>query len=64
MKRSTADGGASQAEMAHLREQLEEAHKRLGNMEVTTSSPPLALQPLLRKTCEIELTISEAEKQM
>ncbi|CAJ0942534.1 unnamed protein product, partial [Mesorhabditis belari] len=64
MKRSTADGGASRAEMEHLREQLEEAHKRLGNMEINSSATPLALQPLLRKTCEIELAVSEAEKQM
>ncbi|CAJ0578836.1 unnamed protein product, partial [Mesorhabditis spiculigera] len=63
IKRSSQADGVSHAEMESLKEQLEEAHKRLGNMEVSGSATPLALQPLLRKTWEIEQTISESEKQ-
>uniref|UniRef100_A0A1I7XQS0 SOAR domain-containing protein n=1 Tax=Heterorhabditis bacteriophora TaxID=37862 RepID=A0A1I7XQS0_HETBA len=60
-KRSTADGGISQVEMDNLRVQLEEAERRLeqnGN-----GSTLLALQPLLRKTCENEMTFLERQRQ-
>ncbi|KAJ1365524.1 Stromal interaction molecule 1 [Parelaphostrongylus tenuis] len=60
-KRSIAEAGVSQNEVNHLRVQLEAAERRLE--ENCASNTPLALQPLLRKTCEIEMTYLEKQKQ-
>ncbi|CAJ0597873.1 unnamed protein product [Cylicocyclus nassatus] len=60
-KRSTADGEVSQTEVDSLRVQLEEAERRLE--ENGTGGVPLALQPLLRKTCEVEMAFLEKQKQ-
>ncbi|WKX99918.1 hypothetical protein Q1695_014635 [Nippostrongylus brasiliensis] len=60
-KRSTTDGGISQHEVDNLRVQLEAAERRLE--ENGMGGTPLALQPLLRKTCEIEMAFLEKQKQ-
>ncbi|EYC32314.1 hypothetical protein Y032_0003g1509 [Ancylostoma ceylanicum] len=60
-KRSTSDGGVSQVEVDNLRVQLEEAERRLEENGV--GGVPLALQPLLRKTCEVEMAFLEKQKQ-
>ncbi|KHJ94950.1 hypothetical protein OESDEN_05117, partial [Oesophagostomum dentatum] len=60
-RRSTADGGVSQIEVDNLRIQLEEAERRLE--ENCVGGVPLALQPLLRKTCEVEMAFLEKQKQ-
>ncbi|KAL6727798.1 hypothetical protein Aduo_009643 [Ancylostoma duodenale] len=60
-KRSTSDGGVSQIEVDNLRVQLEEAERRLEENGV--GGVPLALQPLLRKTCEVEMAFLEKQKQ-
>ncbi|KAK6741849.1 hypothetical protein RB195_009615 [Necator americanus] len=60
-RRSTADGGVSQVEVDNLRVQLEEAERRLEENGI--GGVPLALQPLLRKTCEVEMAFLEKQKQ-
>lgn len=60
-RRSTADGGVSQVEVNNLRVQLEAAERRLEENGI--GNTPLALQPLLRKTCEIEMAFLEKQKQ-
>ncbi|KJH41712.1 hypothetical protein DICVIV_12306 [Dictyocaulus viviparus] len=60
-RRSTADGGVSQNEVNSLRVQLEAAERRLE--ENCIGNIPLSLQPLLRKTCEIELAFLEKQRQ-
>ncbi|KAK5979461.1 Stromal interaction molecule [Trichostrongylus colubriformis] len=60
-RRSTTDGGVSQVEVDNLRVQLEAAERRLE--ENGLGGCPLALQPLLRKTCEIEMAFLEKQKQ-
>ncbi|VDM57700.1 unnamed protein product [Angiostrongylus costaricensis] len=60
-RRSTIDAGVSQTEVNNLRVQLEAAERRLE--ENCIGSTPLALQPLLRKTCEIEMAFLEKQKQ-
>ncbi|CAB3402268.1 unnamed protein product [Caenorhabditis bovis] len=61
-KRSTADGGVSQTEVESLRYQLEEAERRL-EANSNGAGTPLALQPLLRRTCENEMTYLEKQRQ-
>ncbi|CAD6199019.1 unnamed protein product [Caenorhabditis auriculariae] len=61
-KRSTADGGANKVEMENLRVQLEEAERRL-EQNTAGAVTPLALQPLLRKTCENEMAFLEKQRQ-
>ncbi|XGW18686.1 hypothetical protein V3C99_002916 [Haemonchus contortus] len=60
-RRSTNDGGVSQVEVDNLRVQLEAAERRLE--ENGFGGCPLALQPLLRKTCEVEMAFLEKQKQ-
>lgn len=60
-RRSTIDADVSQTEVNNLRVQLEAAERRLE--ENCIGGIPLALQPLLRKTCEIEMAFLEKQKQ-
>lgn len=48
--------------MENLKIQLEEAERRL-EQNGTCSGTPLALQPLLRKTCEQEMAYLEKQRQ-
>uniref|UniRef100_A0A1I7UK45 SOAR domain-containing protein n=1 Tax=Caenorhabditis tropicalis TaxID=1561998 RepID=A0A1I7UK45_9PELO len=61
-KRSISDGGVNRTEMENLRVQLEEAERRL-EANSNGSGTPLALQPLLRRTCENEMTFLEKQRQ-
>ncbi|CAI2349841.1 unnamed protein product [Caenorhabditis sp. 36 PRJEB53466] len=61
-KRSVTDGVVNRTEMENLRVQLEEAERRL-EANTNGSGTPLALQPLLRRTCENEMTFLEKQRQ-
>ncbi|ULT98711.1 hypothetical protein L5515_003100 [Caenorhabditis briggsae] len=61
-KRSISDGIVSKTEMENLRVQLEEAERRL-EANTNGSGTPLALQPLLRRTCENEMAFLEKQRQ-
>lgn len=61
-KRSISDGIVSKTEMENLRVQLEEAERRL-EANSNGSGTPLALQPLLRRTCENEMAFLEKQRQ-
>ncbi|CCD73857.1 Stromal interaction molecule 1 [Caenorhabditis elegans] len=61
-KRSISDGVVNHTEMENLRVQLEEAERRL-EANSNGSQAPLALQPLLRRTCENEMAFLEKQRQ-
>ncbi|CAL2035065.1 CBN-STIM-1 protein [Caenorhabditis brenneri] len=61
-KRSISDGVINRTEMENLRVQLEEAERRL-EANSNGSGTPLALQPLLRRTCESEMAFLEKQRQ-
>lgn len=60
--RPPTDGAVNLREMENLRIQLEEAERRL-EANSNGSGTPLALQPLLRRTCEIEMAFLEKQRQ-
>ncbi|CAI5445963.1 unnamed protein product [Caenorhabditis angaria] len=62
-KRSVSDCNVNQVEMQNLRLQLEEAERRLEANSIGIHETPLALQPLLRRTCENEMAFLEKQRQ-